>query len=186
MHVCAAFAGSAGAAAQHDQQQEHKRAGSKKLADMELDEFLDGGFEKAADDSSSGDQEAAAGSSDDPDSADMSDDAGSLDGEDLDLEDGSEDEQSPAAGGDSEDEDADESSSDVADAAAAGPEAAAVAADNTRLKGAISRHKQQLEALKTKDPEFYAYLQVRDAGLQLGFQQLISLVRQAPAVHTCR
>ncbi len=31
-----------------------------------------------------------------------------------------------------------------------------VAADNTRLRGEISRHRAQLEALKAKDPEFYA------------------------------
>ncbi len=31
-----------------------------------------------------------------------------------------------------------------------------VAADNKRLKGEVARHKAQLEALKEKDPEFYA------------------------------
>eukprot|EP00798_Chlamydomonas_sp_ICE-L_P022463 gene22463-29579_t len=43
-----------------------------------------------------------------------------------------------------------------------------VTKDNKRLKGEVSTHKSQLEALKAKDPEFYAYLQQTDAGL-LGF-----------------
>ncbi|KIY92006.1 hypothetical protein MNEG_15957, partial [Monoraphidium neglectum] len=50
-------------------------------------------------------------------------------------------------------------------AAAAGD---AVAGDNVRLKGAVARHRAQLEALKARDPEFYAYLQQSDAEL-LGF-----------------
>lgn len=37
-----------------------------------------------------------------------------------------------------------------------------------KLQGAVSRHKQQLEALRERDPEFYAYLQQTDAEL-LGF-----------------
>jgi hypothetical protein len=31
-----------------------------------------------------------------------------------------------------------------------------VSADNKRLKGEVARHKEQLEALRQKDPEFYA------------------------------
>ena len=38
-------------------------------------------------------------------------------------------------------------------------------ADNKRLKSEISRHKEQLEALKERDPEFYAYLQQADSEL---------------------
>ena len=41
--------------------------------------------------------------------------------------------------------------------------------DNKRLKSEISTHKAQLEALRARDPEFYAYLQQTDAGL-LDFQ----------------
>lgn len=36
-------------------------------------------------------------------------------------------------------------------------------AENEKLKSEISSHKRQLEALKEKDPEFYAYLQARAA-----------------------
>lgn len=62
-----------------------------------------------------------------------------------------------SSGSDDDDEDDDE----------AGP-SAPVAADNKRLKGEVSRHKAQLEALKQKDPEFYEYLRSTDAEL-LGF-----------------
>lgn len=59
-----------------------------------------------------------------------------------------------AAGDDSEGEEGD------AQAAVDG----ALTADNGRLRGEVSRHKAQLEALRAKDPEFYAYLQVLCCG----------------------
>lgn len=43
-----------------------------------------------------------------------------------------------------------------------------MAGDNVKLRGAVARHKAQLEALRERDPEFHAYLQQSDAEL-LGF-----------------
>ena len=43
-----------------------------------------------------------------------------------------------------------------------------VGQDNQRLKSEVARHKAQLEALRQRDPEFFAYLQQTDEGL-LGF-----------------
>jgi hypothetical protein len=40
------------------------------------------------------------------------------------------------------------------------PTADPVVADSARLRGSVARHRAQLEALKERDPEFYAYLQV--------------------------
>jgi hypothetical protein len=56
----------------------------------------------------------------------------------------------------------------AADDAAAAATGDAVAADNVKLRGSVARHRAQLEALRERDPEFFAYLQQSDAEL-LGF-----------------
>lgn len=151
--LCVAGKGSgksAGPAAADEAQQ----PAAKRVEEMDLDEFLDGGFEAAA---------AAAGGSDsgseeDAPSSDLASDDADLD--DV-ISDGDDVMAAGQAGGSDDDESEDVSEDEEGDAAAGGAEGAAVAADNKRLKGAVARHKQQLEALKEKDPEFYAYLQVR-------------------------
>eukprot|EP00803_Ostreobium_quekettii_P001539 evm.model.scf_347.12 EVM.evm.TU.scf_347.12 scf_347:81912-91436(+) len=68
------------------------------------------------------------------------------------------DDGSDAGDGDGEGEDKDmEGSDDEED----GP----FASDNKKLRSAIEKHKAELELLKEKDPEFYAYLQQADKGL---------------------
>lgn len=122
---------------------------------MDLDEFLDGGFEAAAAAAdSSGSDGGDGGSSDDGECE--GDSSGDLD--DVTLSDDEEDDEEGAAAADaagsSEEEEEEDEEGD------GDGEAAAVAADNARLSGAVSRHKAQLESLREKDPEFYAYLQV--------------------------
>jgi nucleolar complex protein 2 len=155
MFVCATEKGSAkpSAAAADDVEEQHPAA--KRVEEMDLDEFLDGGFEVAAD--AGGADGSGSGSEDDAASED--DDSPDLD----DVISGEDDDDVVAAEADAasdDDDDAGEGSEGGDDAFGDDPEAAAVAADNSRLKGSVSRHKQQLEALKQKDPEFYAYLQV--------------------------
>ncbi|KAG1661708.1 hypothetical protein FOA52_002044 [Chlamydomonas sp. UWO 241] len=119
----------------------------RRLEDMGVDEFLDGGF--------------ASG-----------DDSGSDDGsDDDDMED--EDEEDEDGEGEDGDDDADveeeEEDDDDDDEVVGGKEHHPVSKDNQRLKGENDTHRSQLEALKARDPEFYAYLQQTDAGL-LDFQ----------------
>lgn len=64
-----------------------------------------------------------------------------------------------AAGSEEEEEEESEDDDGATVAAAAGGKQRAadpVAADNKRLQGEVARHKAQLEALREKDPEFYA------------------------------
>jgi nucleolar complex protein 2 len=168
----------------------------KPLEEMDLDEFLDGGFTAyggaaAAGGGSSSDEEnqepsSSGGEEDmgDDDSEGLSDDeevllAGMANGHAKPLSKQPPQQQQkaakkqPAAATAAAEQDGDSSDDEEGDAAAAaaggkGEEYQAVAADSQRLKGQISKHRQQLEALKTKDPEFYAYLQQTDAQL-LGF-----------------
>lgn len=58
----------------------------------------------------------------------------------------------PPAGVEEEEEDED----DEEEEAGAGGKPDPVVADNRRLKGEVSKHKAQLEALREKDPEFFA------------------------------
>eukprot|EP00850_Spirogloea_muscicola_P003296 SM000013S26465 [mRNA] locus=s13:520815:526476:+ [translate_table: standard] len=46
-----------------------------------------------------------------------------------------------------------------------GATGSAVEAENHRLRSEIERHREELEALRAKDPEFFAYLQENDAEL---------------------
>jgi nucleolar complex protein 2 len=67
----------------------------------------------------------------------------------------SEEEPLAAAQG-SDDNTEDEDAAAAADDARAAQTGDPVASDNMQLRGEVVRHRQQLEALKSKDPEFYA------------------------------
>jgi nucleolar complex protein 2 len=191
---CFPAAGSSGAGAAAAAAQQEPTAQQKPLEEMDLDEFLDGGFTAYG-----GAAAAAGGSSSDEEGQELSSGSGQEDMEEGDSEGLSEDEaallagmanghakppskqtsqqqqkaakKQPAAaeeqGGDSSSEDEEEEAAAAA-AGGKGEDYQAVAADSNRLKGQISKHRQQLEALRTKDPEFYKYLQQTDAQL-LGF-----------------
>jgi nucleolar complex protein 2 len=94
----------------------------------------------------------------DNDGSDGDEDSGSLDLDDIDDEDdvieGDEEEDDEEKAEEGEEEDHEEGDAEEP-----------VAKNNKLLKSEIGVHKQQLEALKAKDPEFYAYLQQTDANL---------------------
>ncbi|EFJ50433.1 hypothetical protein VOLCADRAFT_88772 [Volvox carteri f. nagariensis] len=149
--------------------------------DTDAEEFLQarrrvGGFEDDFDeeDVDDDDVDVLEGDDDDIDGSDddeMSeegdeegvDDEGDDDGDDglsSDLLDGVDDKDGV------DDDDDDEEEEEEEEGTAGGDP---VVQDNKRLKGEIAKHKAQLEALREKDPEFYAYLKEADADL-LGFR----------------
>ncbi|KAG2453202.1 hypothetical protein HYH02_002526 [Chlamydomonas schloesseri] len=163
-----------------DEFRKEKAEAKKKGAfdDMDAEEFLQGGFEDDFEDED-GDVEGGSGSEDDDlddiddleeagdDDLDDDDDDDELDGDDDD-EDGDGEEDGAVEGLSGEEEEEEEEGDEEAEEAAAAAAGDAVAADNKRLRGEISKHRAQLEALREKDPEFYKYLQEADAEL-LGF-----------------
>ncbi|KAK9822072.1 hypothetical protein WJX74_004970 [Apatococcus lobatus] len=109
----------------------------KGIPDMELDEFLDGGFEAAG--------AEASGSED---NSSMDGDLALDAGDGLHLEPTPEMTDAQAAG-----------SEDLSD------EDDPVGQHNRKLKTEMSQHEAQLAALRERDPEFYAYLQQTDQEL---------------------
>ncbi|GLC56106.1 hypothetical protein PLESTB_001065000 [Pleodorina starrii] len=137
-------------------------AGKKKkgaFEDMDAEEFLQGGFEDDFED----DDEL--GDDDDDDILEVGDDEDEDDDADLsDLSGDDEDGEEMPSGGSGPDEDEDDDEEEEEGGGGSDP----VVQDNKRLKGEISKHRAQLEALREKDPEFYQYLKDADAEL-LGF-----------------
>ena len=84
----------------------------------------------------------------------------------LDLDDIDEEEEMIEGEDDEEEGEADEEEAEAADEEDGDEDLEEpVAKDNKRLKSEIGVHKVQLEALRARDPEFYAYLQQTDANL---------------------
>eukprot|EP00951_Prasinocladus_malaysianus_P020253 scaffold165588_cov32-Prasinocladus_malaysianus.AAC.1 len=149
---------------------------TRKVEDLSIDEFLDGGFEMSDDD------ELEDNGNDDS----LQDDSGDEDDEQVEVQAGpqiAEDEESSEDGmlfafaihccliysshqafigpmrmGDSTDMHASPQLAHVKDESEIGKE-------NTKLASEVSRHKRELDALKERDPEFYAYLQATDKEL---------------------
>ncbi|KAF5836696.1 hypothetical protein DUNSADRAFT_5570 [Dunaliella salina] len=131
------------------------------VKDMDVDAFLDGGFKDIAAPEQSSEEEDQSSADEGPDEEvgeDMSE------GESDDEEGAQGAEADGTEAGSTVEEEEEEGSEEDDGGKGNDP----VAADNKRLKGEVARHKAQLEALREKDPEFYAYLQQTDANL-LGF-----------------
>ncbi|MEW5298161.1 MAG: hypothetical protein WDW36_001313 [Sanguina aurantia] len=152
----AAKAAKAAAKGENEDHEADRNAKSVKAAAMEIDEFLDGGFaneDEGSEDDDSGSLEGSDG--DELGGSEADSEAADFEDEDEEGEEGEEDDDELDTGDDGDDEEL-------------GGADDPVVQDNKRLRGEVSKHKAQLEALKAKDPEFYAYLQQTDEKL-LGF-----------------
>lgn len=119
---------------------------SKRVQDMSVDELMQGDFLENSSDNEEGEEDEAA-----------SDDDGLSDGEDED------DEELDKAIADLQadmDEDNDEDEDENENEGGAG-----LGRQNKGLKSEVSKHKQELEHLQQKDPEFYKFLQEHDKEL---------------------
>eukprot|EP00850_Spirogloea_muscicola_P001213 SM000004S15083 [mRNA] locus=s4:1147792:1153464:- [translate_table: standard] len=160
-----------------------KPAGSRKaVEDMTVEELMDGTLLDDDDDEEHGDGDGGEGESDG-----VADEEEELE----DLDDGGDGIESGSDGDGGVEEDADElddeavalgsgsaaEEDNVVDITPLGLEeddpedkdvgaiSSAVEAENHRLRSEIERHREELEALRAKDPEFFAYLQENDAEL---------------------
>jgi len=134
-----------------DQEEEEVVPTGKDVAQMDVDEFLEGAFLKAGSDSD------GAGGDDDDESDGDSDLADGFLGSDDDNEGINGVAESDATSDENDDENAESSEEDA--------DTAGVVAQNRRLKNEVSAHKAQLEKLREADPEFYDYLASTDKEL---------------------
>jgi nucleolar complex protein 2 len=122
------------------------------IADLDMDEFLNGTFLNAdgsdgsSSDGGAGSDEEEGGSGDELGSGSDDEDAGAVAG-------------ANGAGGGKEEE------SESDDGAEGSDDEDGVGAQNARFKDEITAHKAQLEKLKEADPEFYQYLAATDSEL---------------------
>eukprot|EP00873_Tetraselmis_striata_P023861 jgi/Tetstr1/444125/TSEL_032023.t1 len=129
-----------GAAEERDAAEDEAPQAKKSVEEMSMDEFLDGGFDAVSDE----------------------------EGEEEDGEDSGEEEEEEGEGEeDGEDEEGEGEDAGVAqvEADTDDEDVGEVGAQNAKLSSAISKHKQDLDALRERDPEFYAYLQATDKDL---------------------
>ncbi|GAB4817038.1 hypothetical protein N2152v2_004084 [Parachlorella kessleri] len=158
--------------------QEQQQAGEKKIEDMDIDEFLSGGFlsgelggeggvaTDSEDGGEEGEEDAGLSDLEGSDSEQEEEQEAGEDGSEEDdiegaLESSDEEEDTGSGGSDDEEE--------TGRAAAAGASASRAVREvrqrNSQLRSEVARHKEELERLRERDPEFYKYLQATDKEL---------------------